>query len=171
MLSLFRHELDVMLFESLPKCGSAHPDGVDDVFIAHAHIVYDRLKEHGVRRVITVDPHTTNMLRTVYAEVIDNYNPEVLTCAGVWLPCAPYAWRTSSEQPGGRLRLSTLPNVCSRVLETCQASHFRKLQSDLSLISPRSMILRSRFLGRILKITSVDCPASTSIVISSGSKT
>jgi Fe-S oxidoreductase len=48
--------------------------GEDEVFRAHARKVYDSLKQHGVKNVITIDPHTTNMLRSVYPTVIDGYD-------------------------------------------------------------------------------------------------
>ncbi|MGC9021660.1 MAG: (Fe-S)-binding protein, partial [Dissulfurimicrobium sp.] len=44
--------------------------GIDHVFEMHARKVYRLLKENKVRRVITVDPHTTNMLRTIYPKFI-----------------------------------------------------------------------------------------------------
>jgi Fe-S oxidoreductase len=52
-------------------------EGVDDAFIEQAHRVYRTLQENGVKRAITVDPHTTNMLRTVYPRVIEGFNLEV----------------------------------------------------------------------------------------------
>ena len=51
--------------------------GVDDVFEKHAHKVHEMLGKHGVKRVITVDPHTTDMLRNVYPKIIPGYNLEV----------------------------------------------------------------------------------------------
>ncbi|MGQ9811990.1 MAG: (Fe-S)-binding protein [Dissulfurimicrobium sp.] len=51
--------------------------GIDHVFEAHAHRVYQVLKENGTRRIITVDPHTTNMLRTIYPKFIKGYDLEV----------------------------------------------------------------------------------------------
>ncbi len=56
-----------------------YDEGVDEVFMAHAHFVYERLKTHGVKTAITVDPHTTNMLRSVYPEIIEDYSLEVKT--------------------------------------------------------------------------------------------
>src|ERR1019366_7846957 len=35
------------------------------------------LRKHGVREVITVDPHTTTMLRTVYPKLVDGYDVHV----------------------------------------------------------------------------------------------
>ncbi len=54
-----------------------HDQGVCDAFEEHACKVYRLLKENRVRRVITVDPHTTDMLRTVYPRIIDDYDIEV----------------------------------------------------------------------------------------------
>jgi Fe-S oxidoreductase len=52
-------------------------EGVDDVFIEQAQRVYRTFKDNGVKRAITVDPHTTNMLSTVYPRLIDGFNIEV----------------------------------------------------------------------------------------------
>jgi Fe-S oxidoreductase len=51
-----------------------YDEGIDDVFAAHARRVYRLFKENGVKRVITVDPHTTNMLKTVYPKIIPGYD-------------------------------------------------------------------------------------------------
>ena len=54
-----------------------YDQGVDDVFIEHAVRVYRILKEHGVKRLITVEPHTTNMFRSVYPSIIKDYDLDV----------------------------------------------------------------------------------------------
>ncbi len=41
--------------------------------------LYQKLREHGVNKVITVDPHTTHMLKNVYPEIVDGYRLEVKT--------------------------------------------------------------------------------------------
>ncbi len=51
--------------------------GVDEVLEKHARKVYGVLKKHGVKKVITVDPHTTNMLRSVYPTMIEGYDLQV----------------------------------------------------------------------------------------------
>ena len=51
--------------------------GVDEVFDKHAMKVHKSLKENNVKRVITVDPHTTNMLREVYPARMKDFNIEV----------------------------------------------------------------------------------------------
>jgi len=55
----------------------AHDMGVDGTLRAHANRVHATLREHGVQRVITLDPHTTNMLRSVYPTMIDGFDIEV----------------------------------------------------------------------------------------------
>ena len=51
-----------------------YDEGLDDVFAEHATRVYRVFKENGVKQVITVDPHTTNMLKSVYPKIIDGYD-------------------------------------------------------------------------------------------------
>jgi Fe-S oxidoreductase len=55
----------------------AYDLGVDDAFSIQAKRVYNLLKENGVSTVITVDPHTTNIMRSVYPTIIDGYDIEV----------------------------------------------------------------------------------------------
>lgn len=52
----------------------AYDEGLDASFADHARLVYRTLKENGVSKVITVDPHTTHMLRTVYPKVIPGFD-------------------------------------------------------------------------------------------------
>jgi len=51
--------------------------GADATFAAHAKRVHEMLKEQGVRSLITIDPHTTNVLRSVYPTIIDDFDIEV----------------------------------------------------------------------------------------------
>ena len=43
----------------------------------HAKRVHAVFKKHGVKTVITIDPHTTNMLRSVYPRVLQGYDVQV----------------------------------------------------------------------------------------------
>lgn len=70
-------EFGYLYKEELYAGALAYDLGADDVFRIQAQRVYDLLKEHGVRSVITIDPHTTNMLRSVYPTIIDGYDIEV----------------------------------------------------------------------------------------------
>jgi Fe-S oxidoreductase len=51
--------------------------GVDDAFERHAYKVHKMLEKQGVKRVITVDPHTTDMLKNVYPKLVPGYSLEV----------------------------------------------------------------------------------------------
>lgn len=66
------------LYESELYAGAlAHDMGADDIFKEHARNVYSVLKNNSVDNVITVDPHTTNMLRSVYPSIIEGYDIQV----------------------------------------------------------------------------------------------
>ena len=55
----------------------AYDLGLDEVVVEHAKRVHAVLKKRGVKTVITIDPHTTTMLRTVYPKILDGYDIEV----------------------------------------------------------------------------------------------
>jgi Fe-S oxidoreductase len=55
----------------------AYDEGLDDALRSHAKWVYGILRSHGVSEVITVDPHTTDMLRSVYPKLIDGFDLKV----------------------------------------------------------------------------------------------
>jgi Fe-S oxidoreductase len=55
----------------------AHDLGLDELVAAHARRVDEVFRRHGVRTVITIDPHTTNMLRSVYPTLLDGFDVEV----------------------------------------------------------------------------------------------
>lgn len=69
----------------------AHDEGLDTVFRRHAERVARSLRAHGVRRAITVDPHTTNMLRTVYPKVVPGFDVEVRSYLEVLAERTPVA--------------------------------------------------------------------------------
>ncbi len=72
----------------------AYDLGADETVAVHARRVVGLLRKHGVREVITIDPHTTNMLRSVYPKLIDGYDVrvrsylEVLAERGLPFPAA-----------------------------------------------------------------------------------
>jgi len=53
--------------------------GSDEVVAEHAKRVQKVFKNYGVKKVITIDPHTTNMLRSVYPDLLPDYDIEVKT--------------------------------------------------------------------------------------------
>ena len=59
------------LYEDELYCGALiYRSGLDDVLAKHARKVKRMLKEQGVRNLITVDPHTTDLFRTIYPSLI-----------------------------------------------------------------------------------------------------
>jgi Fe-S oxidoreductase len=55
----------------------AYDLGLDEVVEEHAKKVHAVFKKHGVKTVITIDPHTTTMLRSTYPKILKGYDVEV----------------------------------------------------------------------------------------------
>jgi Fe-S oxidoreductase len=55
----------------------AHDLGADSAVAAHARRVAAAFARYGVREVITIDPHTTYMLRTVYPRLVSGFDVRV----------------------------------------------------------------------------------------------
>jgi Fe-S oxidoreductase len=56
--------------EELYSGALIHDEGLDVLFAEHARKVAEVFRRNGVKQVITVDPHTTNILRSVFPEVV-----------------------------------------------------------------------------------------------------
>ena len=70
-------EFGYLYEEEMYSGALVHDEGVDDAFVRHARRVVEVFKRNGVKSVITVDPHTTNMLRSVYPKYCDGFDLEV----------------------------------------------------------------------------------------------
>ena len=77
LLKAARIEFGYLYEKELYSGALLFDEGVDNIFTQQAQRVYNLLKNNGVKRVITVDPHTTNMLRSVYPGIINGYDIEV----------------------------------------------------------------------------------------------
>ena len=51
--------------------------GLDELFKGHAVKVYKALKSRGAELIVTVDPHTTHIMRSVYPRYVDGYDLKV----------------------------------------------------------------------------------------------
>jgi len=51
-----------------------YDEGMDAVLAPHARRVVETFRSHGVKQIITVDPHTTHMLRTVYPRFVEDFD-------------------------------------------------------------------------------------------------
>jgi Fe-S oxidoreductase len=76
----------------------AYDLGTDETVAAHAQKVYEVLKKRGVKTLITIDPHTTNMLRSVYPKFIPNYDIQVKTDLEVLAERDPVATRALGDE-------------------------------------------------------------------------
>lgn len=70
-------EFGYLYEEELYAGALGHDEGLCRAFERQALRVRDLLRRHGVRRIITIDPHTTNVLRSVYPAVIGSDGIEV----------------------------------------------------------------------------------------------
>ena len=70
-------EFGYLYDEELYAGALVHDGGVTDAFEIHARRVAEVLRRHDVRRVICVDPHTLNVMRSVLPEVVEGWDVEV----------------------------------------------------------------------------------------------
>jgi Fe-S oxidoreductase len=68
-----------------------YDDGLDESFGEHARKVAAHLKELGVERIITVDPHTTKTFRTAYPHYVADFDIEVKSYLEVLAELQPEA--------------------------------------------------------------------------------
>ena len=54
-----------------------YDEGMDESFGIHARRVFEVFRKNGVHSVITVDPHTTSILRDVYPKFVQGFDLEV----------------------------------------------------------------------------------------------
>jgi Fe-S oxidoreductase len=70
-------ELGCLYEDDLYSGALAHDLGLDELVAAHARRLAVLFRKHGVRTAITIDPHTTNMLRSVYPLLVPGWDVEV----------------------------------------------------------------------------------------------
>ena len=70
-------EFGALYEDDLYSGALAYDLGLDEVVVEHAKKVHAAFKKHGVKTVITIDPHTTTMLRSVYPKILKDYDIEV----------------------------------------------------------------------------------------------
>jgi len=70
-------EFGALFEDDLYSGALAYDLGADEVLVEHARRVHAVFKKRGVKTVITIDPHTTTMLRSVYPKILEGYDIEV----------------------------------------------------------------------------------------------
>ncbi len=67
------------LYDKEPYSGVLLYDlGMIRLFENHANRVMDIFRENGVKKVVTIDPHTTHIIRDIYPKYVDGYDLEVI---------------------------------------------------------------------------------------------
>jgi Fe-S oxidoreductase len=79
LLRAARVEFGYLYEDDLYVGALAYDEGLDATLREHAQHVYALLQAHGVEEVITVDPHTTHLLRTVYPTILPGFTLRVRT--------------------------------------------------------------------------------------------
>ena len=77
MLSKAGMEFGYLYHQELYSGALVYDGGMDESFGIHARRVYEVFRKNGVRCVITVDPHTTSILRDIYPKFIPDFDLEV----------------------------------------------------------------------------------------------
>ena len=70
-------EFGYLYGEELYSGALVYDEGLDGAFAKHARRVTAMFKKHGIEKIITVDPHTTHTLRTVFPEFVQDFDVEV----------------------------------------------------------------------------------------------
>jgi len=67
------------LYEEEPYSGVLLYDlGIISAFREHSRKVLGVFKKYGVKKIITIDPHTTNVMKNVYPSIMDEFDIEVV---------------------------------------------------------------------------------------------
>ena len=110
----------------------AYDLGLDRAFERHAARVYRRLKNHGVKELITVDPHTTDILKNVYPQVVEGFDIEVKH----YLEILAERWPSKTKTPGGGPVVVHDSCVCARYLNMIQEPRHLLSSIGISTLEP-----------------------------------
>ena len=77
LLQLAGVEFGYLYEDDLYAGALAYDLGADEAVAAHARRIEAVFRAHGVREAITIDPHTTNMLRSVFPRLVEGYDVHV----------------------------------------------------------------------------------------------
>jgi Fe-S oxidoreductase len=111
-----------------------YDDGLDESFGNHARRVAAHLKKLGVKRLITVDPHTTKMLRQAYPHFVKDFDIEVVNYLEVLAEKHPEA----AKQMNGEVVVhdscvyARYENICDQPRELLRAAGISVREPELS---------------------------------------
>ena len=111
-----------------------YDDGLDESFGNHARRVAAHLKKLGVKRLITVDPHTTKMLRQAYPHFVKDFDIEVVNYLEVLAQKHPEA----AKKMNGEVVVhdscvyARYENICEQPRELLRAAGITVREPELS---------------------------------------
>lgn len=106
--------------------------GFVDVFAEHAGKVYKALREAGARKVLTIDPHTTHALRTLYPKYVDGYDLEVYN----YLELLAEKGIEAGDRSGGRVVIHD-PCYYARYEDVLEQPRVLLRSSGYEVVEPR----------------------------------
>lgn len=98
--------------------------GRDDDFAKHAEKIVGIFKKHGVKKVITVDPHTTHILRDIYPKFVDGFDLEIEN----------YLEILAKKDPEPKKKL----NTCVTIQDPCYYARFLGIIEE-----PRTLLTKA----------------------------
>jgi hypothetical protein len=111
-----------------------YDDGMDEAFGAHARRVAEHLKKLGVRRLITVDPHTTKMFRQAYPHFVKDFDIEVVNYLEVLAQAHPKAAKPVNGEVvvHDSCVYARYENICDQPRELLRAAGITVREPELS---------------------------------------
>jgi hypothetical protein len=111
-----------------------YDDGLDESFGEHARKVAEHLKNLGVERIITVDPHTTKTFRTAYPHYVADFDIEVKSYLEVLAEAQPEALDQVNMDivVHDSCVYARYENVCAQPRELLRAAGLTVLEPELS---------------------------------------
>lgn len=111
-----------------------YDNGLDEAFGEHARRVVAHLRKRGVRRLITVDPHTTQMFRQAYPRFVKDFDIEVLN----YLEVLAQAHPQPAERANGEIVVhdscvyARYEDICEQPRELLRAAGLSVREPELS---------------------------------------
>ena len=140
--------LDVgYLYEEEPYSGILlHDLGLHTHLATHIQKVYNLFKRHYVKQVVTVDPHTTFILREIYPKFIENYDIQVKHYLEILSERSDLLKRSSTDPPQ---REFVIHDPCVMTRNLGMVAELRKVSKalDIPLLEPENTKLNTACCG------------------------
>jgi len=126
------------LYEKEPYSGVLlHDLGLEKWLRPHVERVFKIFKDHGVKRIIFVDPHTTYMLREIYPRYLPDFNLEVKHYLEIIAPQKEALAQAIGARPAGDFTIHD-PCVMARNLEMVEQTRQVARALGIGLVEPEN---------------------------------